>query len=148
MFDLFCVTSHTLYSFFSLYAQLTIRYEKGRAVFDFLFGVKFHKTFSRMIRDGSTSCGTGIYPSTDHRGAIGAAEQQAWGSGVDILVMVAEQCDLACQNNPQKEYKKDSYAKKAEATSNGKKASSSSGSGKSGNYITAPLKGFLPYARF
>jgi hypothetical protein len=142
------VSPLTLHSFFDLYAQLTIRYEKGRAVFDFLFGVKFHKTFPRMIRDASTSCGTGIYPSTDHRGAIGAAEQQAWGSGVDILVMVAEQCDLACQNNPQKEYKKDSYAKKAEATSNGKKVSSSSGSGKSGNYITAPLKGSLQYARF
>lgn len=122
-----------------LYAWDVVKmvYDKARAIFDFLFGVKFHKTFGRNIRDGSNTCGTGLYPSTDHRGAIGSIEEQSWGSGIDLLIIMSDQCDLKCQENPQQQYKKDSYEKSGQNSG----SSGSSSTVKKDKYVTVPLKG-------
>eukprot|EP00048_Salpingoeca_helianthica_P015064 m.224861 g.224861 ORF g.224861 m.224861 type:complete len:794 (-) comp16565_c0_seq1:1010-3391(-) len=58
---------------FELYANLQQgwdvlkrMYDKARAIFDFLFGVKFHKTFPRVVRDASDSCGKARAPNVSH----------------------------------------------------------------------------------
>jgi hypothetical protein len=86
------------------------RYNKARAIFDFLFGVRFHKTFARVIRDKSQTCGSGLFPSTQGS-SVPAALTSVWGSGADVNVIMADKCDLKCQDNPQQEFKKDSYSK-------------------------------------
>jgi len=117
-------------------------YDKARAVFDFLFGVRFHKTFARNVRDVSQSCGSGLYPAS-YNGAVSAAESEKWGPGADILVIMAEQCDIQCQENPKQAYKEDPYAKKkgTQTSSGSKKTSTSQVVSK--KYIVAPLQGNL-----
>jgi hypothetical protein len=121
------------------------RYDKARAIFDALFGVKFHKTFGRTIRDSSSTCGTGLFPSNDHKSAVGRGEQAVWADGIDVLLLMAEECDLKCQSDPQKEYKKDSFEKSAGnkpgTSSSGTGGAGSSSAKKQDNYIVAPVKG-------
>lgn len=96
-----------------------------------------------MIRDGSESCGQGLYPANQHNGGVGAAEEKVWGDGVDILVLMADQCDLKCQANPSQQYSKDTYSK---SSSSGKKSSPPPPpppKSSQKKFITAPLKGEL-----
>ena len=118
------------------------RYDLGRAIFDVLFGIKFHKTFGREVRDASTSCGSGLFPATDHMGGVGRTEQAQWGQGIDVLIIMSDQCDLNCQANPTQQYSKDSYAKGADASKPGGGGQSTAASPvKKDKYIVAPMKG-------
>ena len=117
------------------------RYDLGRAIFDVLFGIKFHKTFGREVRDASTSCGDGLFPATDHMGGVGRTEQAQWGQGIDVLIIMSDQCDLNCQANPTQQYSKDSYAKGADASKPGAGKSTAASSVKKDKYVVAPLKG-------
>lgn len=116
----------------------TVRYDKARAIFDFLFGVKFHKTFPRVVRDASDSCGTGLYPAS-YGSAIGVETIDDWGSGVDVTPILADRCDIQCQSVPRQDFKQDPYAKKKATGS----STSPSSTAKKDKYITAPLKGEL-----
>ena len=107
--------------------------------------MKFHKTFGRTIRDSSSTCGTGLFPGNDHKSAVGRGEQAVWADGIDVLLLMAEECDLKCQSDPQKEYKKDSFEKSAGnkpgTSGSGTGGAGSSSAKKQDNYIVAPVKG-------
>jgi len=120
------------------------RYDLGRAIFDVLFGIKFHKTFGREVRGTSSSCGDGLFPAIDHMGGVGKTEQALWGQGIDVLIIMSDQCDLNCQANPTQQYSKDSFAKGADASKPG--GSKDSSTAKKDKYVTAPLKGNIAQA--
>ena len=116
------------------------RYDFGRAIFDALFGVKFDKSFGRVVRDATSSCGQGLYPANDHAGAVGESEQALWGDGADFLVILSDQCNIQCQQDPKTPYKQSWFSRssrKKPANSSPKTESSSHME----KYITAPLAG-------
>ena len=117
-------------------------YDFGRGIFDALFGVKFDKTFPRVVRDATTTCGQGLYPANDHAGAVGQNEQDLWGDGADFLVIMSDECNLQCQKKPQQAYKKSSYSK-ASTKKSGNSAPDNKPSTPQAKYISVPLTGWL-----
>ena len=75
-------------------------------------------------------------------GAVGKTEQALWGQGIDVLIIMSDQCDLKCQANPTQQFSKDSYAKGADASKpGGRGGSTAANTVKKDKFVVAPMKG-------